>query len=101
MKAAILKAFGTPLAVETLPAPRGGTGEVVVDVVAAGVLAYANEVFSGERKYQLLLPVVPVRLVRELPRLLRRQNRKRRNSSDSRSSLTQLRSRCFVPTTLC
>ncbi len=59
MKAAILKAFGSPLAVETLPDPILGTGEVVVDVVAAPVLSYANEVFSGERKYLLNLPVAP------------------------------------------
>ncbi len=59
MKAAILKAFGSPLAVETLPDPILGTGEVIVDVVAAGVLPYANEVFSGERKYMLTLPVAP------------------------------------------
>ena len=59
MKAAILKAFGSPLAIETLPDPVLGTGEVVVDVVAAGVLPYAREVFSGERKYLLTVPVVP------------------------------------------
>jgi len=51
MKAAILKAFGSPLAVETLPDPILGTGEIIVDVVAAGVLPYSNKVFSGERKY--------------------------------------------------
>jgi len=59
VKAAILKAFESPLVVETLPDPILGTGEVVVDVVAAGVLPYANEVFSGERKYLLNLPVAP------------------------------------------
>jgi alcohol dehydrogenase len=59
MKAAVLKAFGSPLAIETLPDPVLGTGEVIVDVVATGVLSYANEVFSGERNYQLTLPVVP------------------------------------------
>jgi alcohol dehydrogenase len=59
MKAAILRAFGTPLAVETFPDPVLGTGEVIVDVVATRVLSYANEVFSGERKYLLDLPVVP------------------------------------------
>jgi NADPH:quinone reductase-like Zn-dependent oxidoreductase len=59
MKAAILKAFGSPLAIETLPDPVLGTGEVIVDVVATRVLSYANEVFSGERKYLLELPVVP------------------------------------------
>ena len=59
MKAAILKAFGSPLAVETLPDPVLGTGEVIVDVVAAPVLSYADEVFSGARKYLLELPVAP------------------------------------------
>ena len=59
MKAAILKAFGSPLAIETLADPVLGTGEVIVDVVATRVLSYANEVFSGERNYLLDLPVVP------------------------------------------
>ena len=34
MKAAVLKAFGSPLVVETVPAPVLGTGEVIVDVAA-------------------------------------------------------------------
>jgi len=59
MKAAILKAFGSPLAIEALPDPALGTGEVIVDVVATGVVSYASEVFSGERKYLLELPVAP------------------------------------------
>ena len=53
MKAAVLNAFGSPLAIETLPDPLLGTGEVIVDVAASRVLAYANEVLSGERKYLL------------------------------------------------
>jgi alcohol dehydrogenase len=59
MKAAILRAFGSPLAIETVPDPTLGTGEVIVDVVASRVLAYAGEVLSGKRKYLLELPVVP------------------------------------------
>src|ERR1700710_2975970 len=59
MKAAVLKSLGSPLAIETMPDPVLGTGEVIVDVVATGVLPYSNEVFSGERKYLLHLPVVP------------------------------------------
>ena len=59
MKAAILRAFGSPLAIETVPDPVLGTGEVIVDVVATRVLSYANEVFSGERKYMLDVPVIP------------------------------------------
>ena len=59
MKAAVLKAFGTPLAVETVPDPALGTGEVIVDIVATRVLGYANEVFSGARRYLMDLPMVP------------------------------------------
>lgn len=59
MRAAILKAFGSPLAVEAVSDPSLGTGEVVVDVVAAPVASYANEVFSGARKHLLEPPVAP------------------------------------------
>ena len=59
MKAAVLKTFGSPLTVEAWSDPVLGTGEVIVDVVAAPILPYAGEVFSGERRYLLDLPVVP------------------------------------------
>ena len=59
MKAAVLKAFGSKLSLENVPDPVTGTGEVIVDVVAAPVLPYASEVFSGKRKYLLKLPAVP------------------------------------------
>src|SRR3569833_2961408 len=59
MKAAILKAFGTPLSVEAASDPVIGTGEVIVDIAATRVQSYTNEVFSGERKYMLELPVIP------------------------------------------
>src|ERR1700722_11183717 len=59
MKAAILKAFGSPLAVEDVPPPTLGTGEVIVDIAAAGVLGYAREVYSGEREYLMAPPIIP------------------------------------------
>ncbi|MDI5969992.1 zinc-binding dehydrogenase [Streptomyces sp. SL13] len=59
MRAAVLKEFGSPLSLETVPDPVIGTGEVVVDVAATGVLPYTAEVFSGERRYPLTLPVTP------------------------------------------
>jgi len=59
MKAAMLKEWGTPLAIETVPDPVLGTGEVIVDVCATNLPSYAAEVFSGERKYPLVLPAVP------------------------------------------
>ena len=59
MKAAVLKAWGAPLVVQTVADPEIGTGEVVVDMVATNLPSYAAEVFSGERKYPLALPAVP------------------------------------------
>jgi alcohol dehydrogenase len=59
MKAAVLNAFGAPPAIETLPDPVLGTGEVIVDVAAAGVAGYTAGVFSGARNYMLELPIVP------------------------------------------
>ncbi len=59
MKAAVLNAFGEPLAIQTLPDPVLGTGEIIVDVVAAGVTSYAADVFNGSRNYALELPVAP------------------------------------------
>ncbi|WP_370444805.1 zinc-binding dehydrogenase [Amycolatopsis sp. CA-128772] len=59
MTAAVLEEFGKLPALHTIPAPELGTGEVLVDVVAAPVLPYAAEVFRGERNSLLTLPVVP------------------------------------------
>jgi len=59
MKAAVLNAFGAPLAIETLPDPTPSAGSVVVDVVAAGVTSYAANIFNGSRNYALELPVAP------------------------------------------
>jgi alcohol dehydrogenase len=59
MKAAVLNAFGEPLAIQMLPDPVLGTGEVIVDIVAAGVTGYAANVFNGSRNYALELPVAP------------------------------------------
>ena len=61
MRAAILKAFGTPLVVESVPDPHigPGTGEIIVDVIASRVLNYAHEVLSGQRGYLIELPIIP------------------------------------------
>jgi len=59
MKAAVLNEFGSPLEVTTLPDLVLGTGEIIVDVVAAHVLSYTGEVLRGERNYTLELPLAP------------------------------------------
>ncbi|MDB5818432.1 MAG: alcohol dehydrogenase [Rhizobacter sp.] len=59
MKAVVFERVGQPLVLREVPAPVLGTGEVIVDVFGARILAYAGEVFAGERSYPLDLPVVP------------------------------------------
>ncbi|MGA6153785.1 alcohol dehydrogenase catalytic domain-containing protein [Stenotrophomonas sp. NPDC087984] len=59
MRAAVLTKFGDPLTVREIPDPGAGGGEVVVEVLSASVPPYADEVFSGQRKYPLEPPVVP------------------------------------------
>jgi alcohol dehydrogenase len=58
MKSAVLEAFGKPLAIDEVPDPKIGTGEVLVDVLATCVLPYTAEIFSGEREYPLEPPVI-------------------------------------------
>ena len=59
MKAAILETLGSPLAIRSVPDPVLGTGEVLVDVAACGVLPYTDEVLDGRRKYMFGLPMIP------------------------------------------
>jgi alcohol dehydrogenase len=59
MRAAVLEEFGSPLATRDVPDPVPGTGEVIVDVAATGVVPYAGEVFSGERQYLIEPPIIP------------------------------------------
>ncbi|HUN42248.1 MAG TPA: zinc-binding alcohol dehydrogenase family protein [Acetobacteraceae bacterium] len=59
MKAAILHELGTPLTIEAVPDPVAGPGEVVVEIAAAPVFSYTNEVFDGTRTHHLTLPMTP------------------------------------------
>jgi len=59
MKTAVLRALSTPLEIETVPDPVAASGEVVVQVVAAPVLSYTNEVLDGSRVYHLMFPMTP------------------------------------------
>ncbi|MFD4669663.1 alcohol dehydrogenase catalytic domain-containing protein [Lentzea sp. NPDC058450] len=59
MRAATLTTLGHPLTVHDVPDPRAGGGEVLVEVLATSVPPYANEVFSGERRYPIELPIIP------------------------------------------
>lgn len=59
MKAAILKSRGDALVVDDVPAPVRGSGEVIVEIAAAKVLAYAGDVFRGVRPYLFETPLIP------------------------------------------
>jgi alcohol dehydrogenase len=59
MKAAVLREFGSPLSFEEVQEPTLRSGEVIVNVLAAPVVNYADEVFSGQRPFLLELPAIP------------------------------------------
>lgn len=59
MRAAVLRAFGTRLAIEDIPEPVAGPGEAVVEVLATRVLSYMGDVLSGARGYLMEPPFVP------------------------------------------
>jgi NADPH:quinone reductase-like Zn-dependent oxidoreductase len=48
-----------PLTIESVPTPQPVPGSAVVRVLAAGVLSYAGEVYSGKRPYPFPLPFTP------------------------------------------
>lgn len=60
-RALVLTSTRDPLdmAVVTRPTPQPTPGSVVVRVLAAGVLSYAREVYSGTRNYPAPKPMVP------------------------------------------
>lgn len=59
MKAAIFERVGAVPLVGEVPDPVAQAGDIVVDVVAAPVLPYAQEVFAGARPMLFELPFVP------------------------------------------
>lgn len=59
MKAVVFKQIGTMPTINDFPGPGAATGDVIVDVVAAPVLAYHHEVFTGHRPMLFELPFIP------------------------------------------
>lgn len=59
MKAAIFEQMGESPVIGEVPDPVPQAGDVVVDVTAAPVLAYAHEVFDGTRPMLFELPFIP------------------------------------------
>jgi threonine dehydrogenase-like Zn-dependent dehydrogenase len=58
-RALVLNAIGEPLRLETRPTPQPTPGSAVVKILAAGVLSYSRDIYSGVRKYGLPTPSVP------------------------------------------
>ena len=59
MKAAVVRAFGKPLAIEEIPVPEPGPGEVLVKVIACGVCHTDLHAVDGDWPVKPRLPFVP------------------------------------------
>ncbi|OZJ03809.1 hypothetical protein BZG36_03017 [Bifiguratus adelaidae] len=59
MKAAVLHEIGSQLSVEDVPVPKVTPGCVLVKVLAAGVVHYAEDVYNGKLAYPMTLPLIP------------------------------------------
>jgi alcohol dehydrogenase, propanol-preferring len=59
MKAAVVRAFGKPLAIEEIPVPEPGPGEVLVKVIACGVCHTDLHAADGDWPAKPHLPFVP------------------------------------------
>jgi alcohol dehydrogenase, propanol-preferring len=59
MKAAVVRAFGKPLAIEEIPVPVPGPGEVLVKVLACGVCHTDLHAAEGDWPAKPKLPFVP------------------------------------------
>lgn len=59
MRAAVVRAFGDPLAIEMLPIPEPGPGEIVVKLTATGVCHTDLHAVRGDWAVKPPLPLVP------------------------------------------
>ena len=59
MKAAVVREFGKPLSIESVPVPRPGPGEVLVKVVACGICHTDLHAADGDWPVKPTLPFIP------------------------------------------
>lgn len=59
MRAAVARAFGTPLAIERVSIPEPGPGEVLVKIVATGVCHTDLHAVDGDWPVKPILPLIP------------------------------------------
>jgi len=59
MKAAVAREFGRPLAIEDVPAPAPGPGEVLVKIEATGVCHTDLHAVDGDGPVKPIMPLIP------------------------------------------
>ena len=59
MKAAVVREFGKPLAIEEVPVPRPGAGQVLVKIQACGVCHTDLHAAEGDWPVKLKPPFIP------------------------------------------
>src|SRR5687768_3379207 len=59
MRAAVVRAFGQPLAIEDVPIPTPGPGEVLVKIMASGVCHTDLHAADGDWPVKPTLPFIP------------------------------------------
>jgi propanol-preferring alcohol dehydrogenase len=59
MKAAVVHQFGEPLAIEQVPVPEPGPGEVIVRIEAAGLCHTDIHAANGDWPVKPKLPLIP------------------------------------------
>lgn len=59
MKAAVVRAFGKPLAIEEVPVPTPGPGEVLIKIMASGVCHTDLHAADGDWPVKPSLPFIP------------------------------------------
>ena len=62
MRAAVVRAFGEPLAIEEVPIPTPGPGEILIKVIASGVCHTDLHAADGDWPVKPKLPFVPSKL---------------------------------------
>ncbi len=59
MKAALIRAFGEPLAIDEVPTPEPGASQVLVRIVATGVCHTDLHAMDGDWAIKPEIPLIP------------------------------------------
>ena len=56
-RALVKRSFDTDPSVETVPTPKPTSGSAIVRILAAGIVSYMGDVYSGKRPMQMQMPL--------------------------------------------